>query len=76
MSHIILARHGQASLLGRDYDKLCTNGEAQARLLGEYWSQRGVVLPAPILARVPGNRRRPGSSSMRIAAPDSFFPRQ
>ena len=43
MSHIILARHGQASLLGRDYDKLCANGEAQARLLGEYWSQRGVV---------------------------------
>jgi broad specificity phosphatase PhoE len=43
MSRIILARHGQASLLGRDYDKLCANGEAQARLLGEYWSQRGAV---------------------------------
>jgi broad specificity phosphatase PhoE len=43
MSHIILVRHGQASLLERDYDKLCANGEAQARLLGEYWSRRGVV---------------------------------
>jgi len=43
MSHIILARHGQASLLERDYDKLCANGEAQAGLLGEYWSRRGVV---------------------------------
>jgi len=43
MSHIILARHGQASLLERDYDKLCANGEAQAKLLGEYWSRRGVV---------------------------------
>jgi broad specificity phosphatase PhoE len=42
MSHIILVRHGQASLLERDYDKLCANGEAQARLLGEYWSRRGV----------------------------------
>src|ERR1022692_1815150 len=42
MSHIILVRHGQASLLERDYDKLCANGEAQAGLLGEYWSRRGV----------------------------------
>ena len=43
MSHIILVRHGQASFLERDYDKLCANGEVQARLLGEYWSRRGVV---------------------------------
>lgn len=44
MSHIILVRHGQASFLERDYDKLCPNGEAQSKLLGEYWAQRGVVL--------------------------------
>ncbi len=43
MSHIILVRHGQASLLERDYDRLCANGETQARLLGEYWSRRGVI---------------------------------
>jgi broad specificity phosphatase PhoE len=43
VSHIILVRHGQASFLEQDYDKLCANGEAQARLLGEYWSRRGVV---------------------------------
>jgi broad specificity phosphatase PhoE len=43
MSHIILARHGQASFLGSDYDKLCANGETQARLLGEYWSRRRVM---------------------------------
>jgi broad specificity phosphatase PhoE len=43
MSHIILVRHGQASFLGPDYDKLCANGEAQAGLLGEYWARRGVV---------------------------------
>ena len=42
MSHIILVRHGQASFLERDYDKLCANGEKQATLLGEYWSRRGV----------------------------------
>lgn len=43
MSRIILARHGQASFLEQDYDKLCANGETQAKLLGEYWSQRGVI---------------------------------
>ncbi len=43
MSQIILVRHGQASFLERDYDKLCPNGEAQSRLLGEYWSRRGVM---------------------------------
>jgi broad specificity phosphatase PhoE len=43
MSYIILVRHGQASFLEGDYDKLCANGEEQARLLGEYWSRRGVV---------------------------------
>ncbi len=43
MSQIILVRHGQASLLERDYDQLCANGETQAKLLGEYWSRRGAV---------------------------------
>ena len=44
MSHITLVRHGQASFLEPDYDKLCANGETQSRLLGEYWARRGVVL--------------------------------
>lgn len=43
MSSIILVRHGQASFGGSNYDKLCANGEAQAVLLGEYWSQRRMV---------------------------------
>ena len=43
MSRIILVRHGQASFLEQDYDKLCANGETQAKLLGEYWARRGVV---------------------------------
>ncbi len=43
MSEIIVVRHGQASFLEGNYDKLCANGEAQSRLLGEYWSQRGMV---------------------------------
>jgi broad specificity phosphatase PhoE len=43
VSHIILVRHGQASFLEQDYDKLCANGQTQSGLLGEYWARRGVV---------------------------------
>ena len=43
MSEIIFVRHAQASFMGQHYDKLCANGEAQARLLGEYWSRKGAV---------------------------------
>ena len=42
MSRIILVRHAQASFLEPNYDKLCANGEAQARLLGEHWARRKV----------------------------------
>jgi broad specificity phosphatase PhoE len=38
MSRLILVRHGQASFLERNYDKLSPKGEAQSRLLGEYWA--------------------------------------
>ena len=43
MSRVILVRHAQASFLEPNYDKLCTTGEVQARLLGEYWARRGVL---------------------------------
>jgi len=46
MSQIILVRHGQANFLGDDYDKLCANGEVQSGLLGQFWSQRGLVFEA------------------------------
>jgi broad specificity phosphatase PhoE len=39
MSHLILVRHGQASFLEPNYDKLSQRGELQSRLLGEYWAQ-------------------------------------
>src|ERR1700756_1497898 len=38
MSTLFLVRHGQASFLERNYDKLSTKGETQARMLGEYWA--------------------------------------
>src|ERR1043165_10030660 len=38
MSRLLLIRHGQASFLERNYDKLSSRGEAQSRILGEYWA--------------------------------------
>jgi broad specificity phosphatase PhoE len=43
MGILFLVRHAQASFLEQNYDKLSTLGEAQARLLGEYWAQRSVI---------------------------------
>jgi broad specificity phosphatase PhoE len=43
MGILFLVRHAQASFLEQNYDKLSQLGEAQARLLGEYWAQRNVV---------------------------------
>ena len=39
MSSLFLVRHGQASFLEPDYDKLSPRGEAQARMMGEYWAR-------------------------------------
>jgi broad specificity phosphatase PhoE len=40
MSDLFLVRHGQASFLESDYDRLSAKGEAQGRLLGEYWASK------------------------------------
>jgi broad specificity phosphatase PhoE len=42
VSRLLLVRHGQASFLDADYDKLSALGETQARLLGEFWAGRAV----------------------------------
>ena len=38
MSRLFLVRHGQASFLERNYDKLSARGEEQSRILGKYWA--------------------------------------
>jgi len=43
MGILFLVRHAQASFLEHNYDKLSALGEAQARHLGEYWTQRKIV---------------------------------
>jgi broad specificity phosphatase PhoE len=44
MGRVFLVRHAQASFLEPDYDKLSVTGEAQARVLGEYWARHKVIL--------------------------------
>ena len=43
MGVVFLIRHAQASFLEPNYDKLSKLGEAQARLLGEYWARHRIV---------------------------------
>lgn len=43
MSAIWVVRHGQASFLAENYDRLSPLGERQARLLGEHWLAAGVA---------------------------------
>lgn len=43
MGQVWLVRHGQASFLEQNYDRLSAKGEAQARLLGEYWASHKLV---------------------------------
>src|SRR5207248_75574 len=43
MSRLFLVRHGQASFMEQNYDKLSAVGETQARLLGDYWARRRVL---------------------------------
>lgn len=44
MGSLLLVRHGQASFLSEDYDRLSPLGEEQARRLGQAWVRRGVRL--------------------------------
>ncbi|HET8548527.1 MAG TPA: histidine phosphatase family protein [Bryobacteraceae bacterium] len=39
MTVLTLVRHGQASYMEEDYDRLSALGEAQARKLGEFWAR-------------------------------------
>jgi broad specificity phosphatase PhoE len=43
MALLTLVRHGQASFLQQNYDKLSERGESQSRILGEYWLRTGAV---------------------------------
>ena len=43
MSNLILVRHGQATFLQGDYDRLSPLGVEQARHLGRFWAEKGIA---------------------------------
>ena len=43
MALLTLIRHGQASFLQDNYDKLSERGELQSKILGEYWLRTGAT---------------------------------
>lgn len=43
MALLTLVRHGQASFLQHNYDKLSEKGELQSKILGEYWLRTGAT---------------------------------
>ncbi len=45
MKRLFLVRHGQASLLSKNYDQLSAKGFVQSRVLGEYWRRHGPRQP-------------------------------
>ncbi|QKV54534.1 histidine phosphatase family protein [Comamonas antarctica] len=49
MGTLYLVRHGQASFGADDYDQLSARGHEQARRLGEYWRERGMVFDAVLV---------------------------
>ncbi len=49
MGTLYLVRHGQASFGADNYDELSARGHEQARRLGEYWRERGMVFDAVLV---------------------------
>jgi broad specificity phosphatase PhoE len=56
MGQLLVVRHGQASLLTSDYDRLSEVGRQQASRLGEHWAGSGVV--ADVVFCGPAKRHR------------------
>ncbi len=57
MGTLYLVRHGQASFGADDYDQLSARGHDQARRLGEYWRERGMVFDAVLVGTLRRHRQ-------------------
>lgn len=65
MSYLFMVRHGQASFLSDDYDKLSPLGMDQSRRLGEYWVRHGLTFHRVIAG--PRRRHRETAEGVREA---------
>jgi broad specificity phosphatase PhoE len=64
VSVLALVRHSQASFFSDDYDRLSPEGEAQSRLLGEYWARQGEAFSEVYV----GPRRRQHQTAELVGA--------
>jgi broad specificity phosphatase PhoE len=69
MGRVFLVRHAQASFLEPNYDRLSATGEAQSRILGEYWARHKVVFDR--ICSGPRVRHRDTESLPQLCATDS-----
>src|SRR5271163_2925661 len=65
MATLFIVRHAQASFLAENYDLLSPIGEAQSRLLGEYWAARNLCFDR--VCAVPRVRHRDTAKCVRAA---------
>jgi broad specificity phosphatase PhoE len=57
MSVLSLVRHGQASYMSMDYDKLSEVGEQQSRKLGDYWARHRIAFDRVVSGPAQRHRR-------------------
>src|ERR1700752_4988224 len=72
MGRLLLIRHGQASFLDQNYDKLSAIGEEQARRLGQYWVPHKMVFDQ--VCTGPRIRQKDTASIVAAVYRDAGFP--
>lgn len=71
MGMLYLVRHGQASLMSADYDRLSPLGEQQSAALGAYWARRAKLFHAVYIG--PKRRHRQTYDACAAAARRAGF---
>ncbi|MEL7297449.1 MAG: histidine phosphatase family protein [Pseudomonadota bacterium] len=74
MSKLYLVRHGQASFLSDDYDRLSELGFAQAKHVGDYWVARGTTITAAACGTLKRQRDTATAVADVFGAAEQGFP--
>src|SRR4051794_6598920 len=72
MSVLTLVRHGQASYMSENYDKLSPLGERQSRMLGDHWARQSITFDR--VFRGPAQRHRRTAELIGEAFRDAGVP--
>ncbi|MEM7763921.1 MAG: histidine phosphatase family protein [Pseudomonadota bacterium] len=74
MSKLYLVRHGQASFLSDDYDRLSDQGIAQAKQVGDHWVARGTTITAAACGTLKRQRDTAAAVADVFSAAGQDFP--